>query len=154
MGFAYFQLSLLLASGEKGRQQNCNEGSRRLDALRQLCLPMPLKISVEANYIKIHSFLAIQKKHVLGPMDDAGEVNTHINLLYYFFPVLVHFIVGDLVSAKCVLRLSFDKLGKGTDFRSNSVLQQCCMLYESFFNSWKFSLPLLQRHQWNDTYKS
>jgi hypothetical protein len=154
MGFAYFQLSLLLASGEKGRQQNCNEGSRRLDALRQLCLPMLLKISVEANYIKINSFLAIQKKHVLGPMDDAGEVNTHINLLYYFFPVLVHFIVGDLVSAKCVLRLSFDKLGKGTDFRSNSVLQQCCMLYENFFNSWKFSLPPLQRHQWNDTYKS
>jgi hypothetical protein len=28
------------------------------------------------------------------------------------------------------------------------------MLYESFFNGWKFSLPPLERHQWNNTYKS
>jgi hypothetical protein len=124
------------------------------DALRQLCPPLPLKISVESNYIKINSFLAVQKKHVVGAMDDAAEVNTHVNLLYYFFPVLIHFIVGDLVSAKCVLRLSFDELSQGTDFRSKTVLQHCCMLYESFFNSWKFSLPPLKRHQWNDTYKS
>jgi hypothetical protein len=125
-----------------------------VDALMQLCPPMPLKISVRDDYVKINMFLAIPNRNVLGAIDDAEPVNRQINLLYYFFPLLVHFIVCDLSVAQCVLRLSFDRLSQRGDSRSAEVLRHCCMLYESFFNGWKFSLPPLERHQWNNTYKS
>ena len=93
-------------------------------------------------------------RNVLGAIDDAGPVNCQINLLYYFFPLLTHFIVCDLSVAQCVLRLCFDRLSQCGDSRSPEVLRHCCMLYGSFFNRWKFSLPPLERHQWNNTYKS
>ena len=118
-----------------------------VDALMQLCPPMPLKISVRDDYVKINMFLAIPNRNVLGAIDDAEPVNRQINLLYYFFPLLVHFIVCDLSVAQCVLRLSFDRLSQRGDSRSAEVLRHCCMLYESFFNGWKFSLPPLERHQ-------